>query len=241
MTVKIKSDETLDDLLHGELKLIQKKDGYRYSADALLLAHFALSPAKGAVVLDMGCGAGTVALILAARAKPARVIGAEIQKTLAEVAERNAELNPTEPKLEVIRADATQLSLEIEPGSIDLIVSNPPFRKAGSGHTSPNPEKALARHELAMSINTWLAEAKKLLTESGKICLVYPLDQEDRLMQAAERAKLFPSRRCRAIDRPGGSGKLLLIEFAQTPCKTETLPDIPIQTDAGKFSLDGYK
>ena len=78
MTIELKAGETLDDLLHGELKLIQQRDGYRYSADALLIASFALPLIDGQTVLDMGTGAGTIALILAARGRPARVIGVEI-------------------------------------------------------------------------------------------------------------------------------------------------------------------
>jgi tRNA1Val (adenine37-N6)-methyltransferase len=239
--ISIKDDETLDDLLHGELKLIQHKKGYRYSVDALLLSHFALPLVDGRAVLDMGTGAGVVALILAQRAKPARVVGVEIQNGLAGLAERNAQINPTEPRVEVIRADATQLSQEFEPGSFSVIVTNPPFRELQSGNMSPNLEKAIARHEIAMSIKNWLYEAGKLVAESGSISMVYPVDEGLRLMKTIENLGLHLARRQYATDRPRGDIKLLLLDLRKKPCQLENLPDVPIQTDQGKFSLDGYK
>jgi tRNA1Val (adenine37-N6)-methyltransferase len=239
--ISIKANETLDDLLHGELKLIQRKKGYRYSVDALLLAHFALPLVDGRAVLDMGTGAGVVALILAHRAKPARVVGVEIQKGLAGLARRNAEINPTEPRVEVIRADATRLSWEFGPGSFPVIVTNPPFRRTGSGRVSPDDEKAIARHEIKMTIGSWLEEAMRLTGENGSICLVYPVDEEPRLMSAVEKLDLHVARRRYALDRPGGARKLVLVDLRLQPSEIVDLPDMPVETDQGKFSLDGYK
>lgn len=232
--------ETIDDLLHGELKLIQHRDGYRYSVDALLLAHFALPLVDGKNVLDMGTGAGVIALILARRGRPARVVGVEIQDSLYELASRNAEHNTTSPKVRIIRADATGLG-DFKPGSFDVIVTNPPFRKADSGHISPNQEKAAARHELLMNLHDWLFEARRLAAPEGRICMVYPADQKKRLGQTIRKLDLHIARRCRVVDRTGGEAKLILLELSPLPCPTRDIAEVPIETEAGKFSLDGYK
>ena len=240
MNRDLQPDETLDDLLHGELKLIQNKDGYRYSVDALLLSSFALPFVGGADVLDMGTGAGVVALILAQRGRPRSVVGVELQKPLAALAKRNAALNPTTPRVEVIRGDACLLRLECGPGSFGVIVSNPPFHRSDSGMISPNMEKAFARHELAMSLKRWLHEAKKLLAPAGHLMIVFPADQQDRLAAAAA-VGLGLARRQYALDRPGGSKKLILVDLGMDPGPTEDLPDVPIETEQGRFSLDGYR
>ncbi len=241
MNPDLQPDETLDDLLHGELKLIQKKDGYRYSVDALLLASFALPFVSGADVLDMGTGAGVVALILARRGRPRRVVGVELQKSLAALARRNGALNPTSPAIEIVHGDACLLCLECDPGSFDVIVSNPPFHQSDSGMISPNLEKAFARHEIAMSLKRWLHEAKKLLAPAGHIMIVFPADQERRLLTTASEVGLYLARRQYALDRPGGAKKLILVDLAHEPAATEDLPDVPIETEQGRFSLDGYK
>jgi len=237
----IRNDETLDDLLHGELKLVQKKRGFRYSVDALLLASFALPLCRGKDVLDMGCGSGVVALIMAKRGKPRRVVGIELQDTLAELARRNAELNKTEPRVEIIKADALDASIFPRAGAFDLVVTNPPFRAAGSGRAGPNPERAGARHELFMNIRDWLGRARALVKPGGSVCVVYPVSEQGRLLEAAGKAGLFAARRQYATDRPGGRRRLVLYQFVWQECALEDLEDVPIETGRGKFSLDGYR
>jgi tRNA1Val (adenine37-N6)-methyltransferase len=233
--------ETLDDLLHGQLKLIQPRRGYRYSVDALLLAHFALPLVAGRAVADLGTGSGVVALILAARGGPARVLGIEYQQGLAELARRNAALNATRPAVEIVRADVIGLAARLGVGQFGVVVSNPPFRSIDQGRVSPNPEKAIARHELKMTIAAWLAEAKALLVPAGSICIVYPVDHQQRLTQAAQALGLHPARRQYALDQPDGQPKLVLVDFRLHSVHQELLPPLPIETEQGKFSLDGYR
>lgn len=234
-------NETLDDLLHGELKILQPKRGFRYSADALLLAHFSLPLVEGKRVLDMGCGAGVISLILARRGRPARVVGVELEPGLCELAEKNARFNPTEPPVEVMRADATRLDQLVPAAGFDLVVTNPPFRPSGSGQRSPDPQRAAARHELTMTLPAWLREAARVVGPAGSVCVVYPVDQEDRLTSTAGSAGLHVRRRQYAIDRPDGNRKLVLVEFRLEPGREELLADIPIETRKGKFGIDGYR
>jgi tRNA1(Val) A37 N6-methylase TrmN6 len=81
--------ETLDTLFEGRLKILQKKRGYRFSIDALLLAHFA-DPGPKDRIIDLGTGCGILPLILLFRRKASRIIGVEIQPSLADLARRNA-------------------------------------------------------------------------------------------------------------------------------------------------------
>jgi FkbM family methyltransferase len=233
--------ETIDDLLHGELKLVQPKKGFRYSVDALLLSSFSLDMTVGKSVLDMGCGVGTIALILAQRGNPKKVVGVEIQKELAEMAKRNANNNDTNPKVEIHQADATDLVETFPPGSFNVIVTNPPFRAANSGRQSPNPQKAIARHEIKMDLPKWFRSTEKLLTDNGHLCLIYPTDLEDKLNKHLASANFNTARKQYATDIPSGEKKLVLLDLTKATQKIIKLPDIPITTDLGKFSLDGYK
>src|SRR5712692_3801555 len=84
--------ETLDALGPSGLKVIQSVRGFRHSLDALLLANFA-APRPTDRVLDLGCGNGAIALLLAHRHPRLRVVGVEIQPALASRAQRGALLN----------------------------------------------------------------------------------------------------------------------------------------------------
>src|SRR4029434_2802689 len=58
--------ETLDVLFEGKLKLFQAHSGYRFSLDALLLAHF-MTCRRGDMVNDLCTGNWVSALTLACR------------------------------------------------------------------------------------------------------------------------------------------------------------------------------
>jgi len=231
--------ESCDDLLHGEMKLCQRVDGYRYSADALLLAAFALPLCPGARALDLGAGSGVIALILARRGRPARVVAVELQAGLAGLARRNAAQNATDPRVEVVEADA--LTRPFTAAAFDLVISNPPFQPAGSGPLNPDPERATARHEIAMTLPEWLAACRAALAPGGAICLVHPADQEKRMLAHAAAVGLHLRRFQRALDRPGGRPRLLLYDFRAEPGPLEKLDDVAIEAEGGKFGIDGYR
>ena len=230
-------DESLDDLLRGELKLIQKKRGYRYSVDALLLAHFVL-PAAGETVLDLGTGSGVIPLILAQRGSPKKILAVEIQRQLAGMAQRNIRLNHFENIIAVLHRDLNRLPEILPPASFDLILSNPPFQPLGSGNLSANREKSIARHELRVTLAELLQVARRLLQPSGRICLVYPFARWSYLLAAIQQAGLVVARTQLAYDRKGGQPRLGLVEARiKVRSKSEELPPIFIETEKGKFEL----
>ena len=235
--LRLYPDETLDDLLRGELKLIQKRRGYRYSVDALLLAAFVL-PAAGETVLELGTGAGVIPLILAQRGSPKKIIGVEIQRRLAGMAQRNVRLNRLEKIITILHRDLRNLPEIFPPGSFDLVLSNPPFRPLGSGNLSANPEKAVARHELRVTLPELLQISKYLVKPQGRICLVYPFESLARLWVSSQEAGLFVSRRQLALDRPGGQPQLALVEARKSkPPRSEEAPPLVIAIGEQKFQL----
>ena len=140
-----KQEETLDSLFGGRLQIIQKKKGYRFSVDAILLAHFTEPDLKDKI-LDLGTGCGIIPLILIFHHKAEKVIGVEIQPSLADLARRNAALNHLSSHIEIWEKDLKTLKGESRGGSFDVVISNPPYRKVGAGRINPWLEKALARH-----------------------------------------------------------------------------------------------
>jgi tRNA1(Val) A37 N6-methylase TrmN6 len=78
-------DETIDEILGGKLRIIQKQKGYRFSLDAFLLAHF-IRLKKGEHIIDLGTGSGVIAIIMGARKGCGRAVGVDIQEDLVDMA-----------------------------------------------------------------------------------------------------------------------------------------------------------
>jgi len=168
---------TLDFL--RDIKIHQNKNGYRFSIDALLLASFAERPVVRKIV-DFGAGSGIIGLLLARKYPNAKVLLVELQENLARLAKRNIQLNRLEDRVEVIRMDIKALSCNngfgpsgLGPLSFDLVVSNPPYRRVKSGLINPDDEKAIARHEILLSLNDLVKAAAALLKHHGRLCIIH--------------------------------------------------------------------
>jgi release factor glutamine methyltransferase len=122
--VSLQPGETLDAVYRGELLLIQRRDGYRFSIDPLLLAAFA-GRCRGRVI-DLGTGCGIVPLLLALRGVR-EVVGVELQAPLFQLAYRNVQLNRCEDRVQLVNADLRQLRGVLPAGVFDLATSNPPY------------------------------------------------------------------------------------------------------------------
>lgn len=168
---------TLDFL--RDIKIHQNRKGYRFSVDALLLASFAEGRAIKKAA-DFGAGSGIIGLLLARKCPGAQVILIELQESLARLAESNVEMNGLGERVGVIRMDIKAITAGggvpgsgLEPSSFDLVVSNPPFRKIRSGLINPGDEKAIARHEIMISLNELVKAGGALLKHHGRFCIIH--------------------------------------------------------------------
>jgi tRNA1Val (adenine37-N6)-methyltransferase len=129
---------TADTFFDGRIKVAQDRQGYRFSIDALLLAH-QVKPRKGdRRVVDFGAGCGILPLLLAYRHTDLNIGGVEIQPALVQLARKNVRANGLAHRIQIIEADLQTVNPQTLGYTADLIVSNPPFRKATSGRINAN-------------------------------------------------------------------------------------------------------
>lgn len=204
-------DETLDDLRSGGLKIIQKKEGYRFSLDPVLLCDFARIGA-GESVVDLGTGSGVIPLLLARRSEAARIAGVEIQPEMADRARRSLVLNGLQDRVRIIEGDLRELRSCLEPQSCEVVLSNPPYRRYGTGRTAPVAERAAARHELAGGLDEFLAAAAFLLNQGGRFYIIYLADRLAELLAAMRQKRLEPKRLRCVHSRRGEGARMVLVE-----------------------------
>ncbi|MGZ8467624.1 MAG: tRNA1(Val) (adenine(37)-N6)-methyltransferase [Candidatus Binatia bacterium] len=187
------SEETLDTLVDGKLRLYQSRAGYRFSLDALLLAHF-VTVKRGDRIFDLGAGNGPIALLLSHLHPLAALAGLEVQPEMAARAKRSVALNRLDDRVGIVTGDLREIGSIFTPSSFHVVVSNPPFRLASSGRISPNPEKQWARHEIKGGLTDFLAAAVYLLRPKGRLALIYSAERAVELLVSLRRAGLEPKR-----------------------------------------------
>lgn len=170
------NDETLTEINDG-LKLIQKADGLTFGTDAYLLAAYVRRQTR-ALAADLGSGTGIIPLLMLSRGKVARVHAVELQADFAELIGRNAELNGYADRLLPICADVREVGADMLGGTLDVVVSNPPYMKP-SGKANESEHKNIARHEIAGGIGDFCGAAARILKHGG---LFYAVWRPDRLM-----------------------------------------------------------
>jgi len=233
----------VDAVLGGALRVIQRRKGYRFSLDAVLLADFATSaagaawPATGRV-LELGGGNGVVAMILAHRSPVAHVTAVEIQPAMVERARRSVALNGLDAQVTVIEADVRRLDGAIPSGAFDGVVANPPFF-APDNRPSPDAEKALARHG---EVRDFLAAGARALAPHGRMHVVFPAPRWPSLQDAALAVGLRPVRLRWVHARAGEPAKLVLATLDRSNEPVETLPPLVLhQPGARTYTPEAAK
>lgn len=176
-------------------------------------------------VLDIGTGTGVLAVMMAQRFPAVRVTGLEIDQAAADQANENFARSPWPDRLSCVHADARTWSTC---DRFDLIISNPPF--FDHGLRSPNPRRRTARHTDQLATAELLSAARRVLTPTGRLCLIYPFRQRDELVEAAANHGLYPEVECRVRPSPRHDPHRVLLRFSAEEADEPECSELPIET-----------
>jgi tRNA1Val (adenine37-N6)-methyltransferase len=202
---------TTDTFFNGRIRVKQSRSGYRYSIDAVLLAA-QTRPRPDDTVLDLGTGCGIIPLILAYRHPKIKVYGIEVQQDLAAVAALNVEENRMGDRINIYCRDMKTLKHDMTSGPVDLVVSNPPFRKAESGRINPDRQRAVARHEIKATLYDVVATARRMLRTSGRFVMVYLAERMTDILTQMRSAGIEPKTLRMIHSGRDTEAKLILVE-----------------------------
>ncbi len=202
---------TRDSFFNGRIRLQQHGRGYRYSIAAVILAS-AVHPRPGETVVDLGTGCGIIPLILAFRQPEVRIWGVELQAELSALAQENVRENDLAARVTVVCADMRDLHPARVGGPVDRVVSNPPYRPGGSGRVNPDPQRALARHEIAVRLPEVVRAAARLLKTGGRFTTIYTAGRTAELLSHMRAERIEPKRLRGIHSAQDQDARLVLVE-----------------------------
>jgi len=188
-----REDERIDDLQRNGYRIIQKKDGFCFGMDAVLLSGFA-AVKEGERVIDLGTGTGIIPILLSAKTKGEHFTGLEIQEEIAEMAARSVRLNQLDQRISIVQGDIKEASRLFGKASFDIVTSNPPYMNDADGLKNPDLSRAIARHEVLCTLADVLREAVMLLKPGGRMYLVHRPHRLAEILTTMREYKLEPKR-----------------------------------------------
>lgn len=188
-----REDERIDDLQRNGYQIIQKKKGFCFGMDAVLLSGFA-RVREGEKALDLGTGTGIIPILLEAKTEGQHFTGLEIQEEMAEMAGRSVVLNGLESRVDIVRGDIKEASRLFGKASFDVVTSNPPYMNDSHGLKNPDLPKAIARHEVLCTLEDVAREAALLLKPGGRFYMVHRPHRLAEIITVLKEHKLEPKR-----------------------------------------------
>lgn len=213
---------------------------FRPSTDSMVLADFA-APAKNAHVCDLGCGCGTLSLLLLATHPALRVTGVERQPDAAAVARENAAQDALGGRFTVVEGDLRDPAL-LRAGSFDCAVSNPPYYPLASGYAAQSPALRAARTEEHCSLLELCRAASRLLRTGGRFFLVHKPERLADLICCLRESALEPKRLQLVRHRADAPANLVLLEAVRGGSPGLRLaPDLILYAPDGTLTPDGRR
>lgn len=224
-------EKTCDTLFQGRLHCNQYTYGYRFSIDAVLVAHFCrIGPQD--MVLDLGCGSGVIGLVLAYRYHDITVHGLEVQESMAALARENIVLNKLDQRMRITIGDACTIKQSVQVESFDHVVCNPPYGKRERGRLNRHASVSTARHELCGELYDFIKASAFSVKNRKKVTFIYPASGSATLITQLHDNRLIVKRLQSVYSYPGDqNAKLIMVEAMKNGGDhCEVLPPLYIYT-----------
>lgn len=182
----------VEDLLIGNLKIVQDVSLYRFTSDSVLLSKF-VKGKKREKVADFCSGSGIVGIhFLALNPETESVTLFEMQEELHLTALKTIELN------HFSNVFAKNMKIQEIPAEYDeqfsLVLCNPPYEKNTGGFAVSDEKKAICRKEICVTAQEIISVAKRKLKFGGRLAMVNRADRVAEVLSCMRENNIEPKR-----------------------------------------------
>ena len=207
----MKNNVTTTDLLLSGFQLFQDEREFKFSIDAILLAHFG-SAKPNKRYLELGTGTGVIPHVLYHRGAR-HVVGVDCNSRVIKLAQRSALHNGIAEAVSMVELDYMSDAGKVYYGQFDGIYMNPPYFEPQSGLLSEAENVALALHEQRYAMKDILLQAQRYLKFGGALWMIYTSPRLESLVGAIEQTQ-FSIKRMRFVHGNRHTvSKLVLLEL----------------------------
>ena len=212
-----------------QFSLLDNNCAHKIGTDGVLLGAWASHPSPKRI-LDVGCGSGLIAMMLAQRYSTATIHGVEVESLAAQQARENVKNSIFKSQIEIFPTDFNDFKPTLK---YDLIVSNPPFFVSSTPSGIERRDKA--RHQITLTLKTLLKKAKTLIAKDGNICLILPSNLEHKLHQILSEEPLFLNNFLKIKGSITSPVKRIMATLSYSE-KQEQAQELVLRDEEGKWS-----
>ena len=166
--------EVLNDLFDYGYKIYQNEEYFKFSIDSILLAEIVKIKKNKHKVLDLCSGNAPVPMILDSKFGDKLDIKCiELQQEIYELGKKSIEYNNLN-NIEFINDDVNNIDNYFKGSKFDVITCNPPYFETNPNiNINDNKIKAIARHELTVTLEDIIKIAASHIEYNGQFYLVH--------------------------------------------------------------------
>ncbi len=237
MYAELRENERIDDLQFKGLKLIQNGEYFSFGIDAVLLARFS-SPKDNDVIVDLGTGTGIIPVMASGLCSSDDITGLEIQECMCDLFGRSIVLNSLDDRVRCVNGDIKQIGEYFARGSVSLVISNPPYIKAGNGIVNDLSQKAISRHEVLCTLDDVVSAAGYLLKEKGRLALINKPERMIECFDTMRKYGIQPKRAQLIFPRADKLPSAIMIEGVKGAKEGfKMLRPIIVMNDKGEYTV----
>lgn len=204
----------------------QHQCAMKVGTDGVILGSWCRVPAEGRV-LDVGTGAGLLALMIAQREQGVDISAIEIEKEAAFQATENCQNSPWGDRIKVIHTSLQEFG-KLSNAGFDMIVCNPPY--FNESLRCPDEKRTTARHSETLCFDDLLNYSVVLLKKQGTLNVILPKRESEIFKEKAIQKGFFLGRQMNVFPTPEKDVKRRLMEFSFEEKETE-FQNLVIETE----------
>ena len=199
-------------LLDLDRDIYQNDEWFKFSIDSVLLSSFVTIGMRCKKVIDFACGNAPIPMFLTYRTN-AIIYGVEYQKCIYDLGLKSIKANHLEDRIKLINEDVKDLKNLFDGDTFDVVTCNPPYFKVNNNILiNDNKVKAIARHEINLTLDDVLSNACYLLKNGGVFAMVHRTERFVEIIDLFRKYRIEPKRIQFIYPKKDRNSDLFLIE-----------------------------